>query len=184
MLNRRFAGLPDAAQRVYRKARDDYRAHFGQVRDALAERLARAGQDAETVRRLKERFDNELGGVYFPLARFGDYLVVVKDADGNSANVSRAETLSEAEKLRDALKADFGAGFKVSPVMKSGLYPKPRCGRQRFYEGVGRGCRYVGFDPAQRSIERYADAALFELAARYVLGETRHPPQGRAGLQR
>lgn len=65
MLNRRFAGLPDAAQRVYRKARDDYRAHFGQVRDALAERLARAGQDAETVRRLKERFDNELGGVYF-----------------------------------------------------------------------------------------------------------------------
>lgn len=119
LLNRRFAKLPDAAQRVYRQARDDYRAHFGQVRDALAERLARAGQDAETVRRLKERFDNELGGVYFPLARFGDYLVVVKDADGNSVNVSRAETLSEAEKLRDALKADFGAGFKVSPVMKS-----------------------------------------------------------------
>lgn len=115
LLNRRFAGLPDAAQRVYRKARDDYRAHFGQVRDALAERLARAGQDAETVRRLKERFDNELGGVYFPLARFGDYLVVVKDADGNSANVSRAETLSEAEKLRDALKADFERGLRFRP---------------------------------------------------------------------
>ncbi|HGG9754734.1 TPA: hypothetical protein ACJKA0_002308, partial [Neisseria meningitidis] len=52
LLNRRFAKLPDAAQRVYRKARDDYRAHFGQVRDALAERLARSGQDAEIVRRL------------------------------------------------------------------------------------------------------------------------------------
>ncbi|EEZ74646.1 hypothetical protein NEILACOT_05362 [Neisseria lactamica ATCC 23970] len=112
LLNRRFAKLPDAAQKVYRKARDDYRAHFGQVRDAIAERLARSGQDAEIVRRLKERFDNELGGVYFPLARFGDYLVVVKDADGNNVNVSRAETLSETEKLRDALKADFGAGLR------------------------------------------------------------------------
>ncbi|EEZ76464.1 hypothetical protein NEILACOT_03378 [Neisseria lactamica ATCC 23970] len=67
------------------------------MRDAIAERLARSGQDAEIVRRLKERFDNELGGVYFPLARFGDYLVVVKDADGNNVNVSRAETLSETE---------------------------------------------------------------------------------------
>lgn len=152
LLNRRFAGLPDAAQRVYRKARDDYRAHFGQVRDALAERLARAGQDAETVRRLKERFDNELGGVYFPLARFGDYLVVVKDADGNSANVSRAETLSEAEKLRDALKADFGAGFKVSPVMKSRDYIRSRDAvGSGFMRELGEAVGRMDLDPAQRA---------------------------------
>ncbi|ENT0262753.1 PLxRFG domain-containing protein [Neisseria gonorrhoeae] len=152
LLNRRFAGLPDAAQRVYRKARDDYRAHFGQVRDALAERLARAGQDAETVRRLKERFDNELGGVYFPLARFGDYLVVVKDADGNSANVSRAETLSEAEKLRDALKADFGAGFKVSPVMKSRDYIRSRDAvGSGFMRELGEAVGMLDLDPAQRA---------------------------------
>lgn len=152
LLNRRFAGLPDAAQRVYRKARDDYRAHFGQVRDALAERLARAGQDAETVRRLKERFDNELGGVYFPLARFGDYLVVVKDADGNSANVSRAETLSEAEKLRDALKADFGPGFKVSPVMKSRDYIRSRDAvGSGFMRELGEAVGMLDLDPAQRA---------------------------------
>ncbi|HFA6052385.1 PLxRFG domain-containing protein [Neisseria gonorrhoeae] len=152
LLNRRFAGLPDAAQRVYRKARDDYRAHFGQVRDALAERLARAGQDAETVRRLKERFDNELGGVYFPLARFGDYLVVVKDADGNSANVSRAETLSEAEKLRDALKADFGPGFKVSPVMKSRDYIRSRDAvGSGFMKELGEAVGRMDLDPAQRA---------------------------------
>ncbi|HEZ3786673.1 TPA: PLxRFG domain-containing protein [Neisseria meningitidis] len=152
LLNRRFAKLPDAAQRVYRKARDDYRAHFGQVRDALAERLARAGQDAETVRRLKERFDNELGGVYFPLARFGDYLVVVKDADGNSVNVSRAETLSEAEKLRDALKADFGAGFKVSPVMKSRDYIQSRDAVSGgFMKELGEAVGMLDLDSAQRA---------------------------------
>lgn len=152
LLNRRFAKLPDAAQRVYRKARDDYRAHFGQVRDALAERLARAGQDAETVRRLKERFDNELGGVYFPLARFGDYLVVVKDADGNSVNVSRAETLSEAEKLRDALKADFGAGFKVSPVMKSRDYIQSRDAVSGgFMKELGEAVGMMDLDPAQQA---------------------------------
>ncbi|HGO8425606.1 TPA: PLxRFG domain-containing protein [Neisseria meningitidis] len=152
LLNRRFAKLPDAAQRVYRKARDDYRAHFGQVRDALAERLARAGQDAETVRRLKERFDNELGGVYFPLARFGDYLVVVKDADGNSVNVSRAETLSEAEKLRDALKADFGAGFKVSPVMKSRDYIQSRDAVSGgFMKELGEAVGMLDLNPAQQA---------------------------------
>lgn len=152
LLNRRFAKLPDAAQRVYRKARDDYRAHFGQVRDALAERLARAGQDVEIVRRLKERFDNELGGVYFPLARFGDYLVVVKDADGNSVNVSRAETLSEAEKLRDALKADFGAGFKVSPVMKSRDYIQSRDAVSGgFMKELGEAVGMLDLDSAQRA---------------------------------
>lgn len=152
LLNRRFAKLPDAAQKVYRKARDDYRAHFGQVRDALAERLARAGQDAETVRRLKERFDNELGGVYFPLARFGDYLVVVKDADGNNVNVSRAETLSEAEKLRDALKADFGAGFKVSPVMKSRDYIQSRDAVSGgFMKELGEAVGMMDLDSAQRA---------------------------------
>lgn len=152
LLNRRFAKLPDAAQRVYRKARDDYRAHFGQVRDALAERLARSGQDAEIVRRLKERFDNELGGVYFPLARFGDYLVVVKDADGNSVNVSRAETLSEAEKLRDALKADFGAGFKVSPVMKSRDYIQSRDAVSGgFMKELGEAVGMLDLDSAQQA---------------------------------
>nr|WP_192888267.1 PLxRFG domain-containing protein [Neisseria lactamica] len=152
LLNRRFAKLPDAAQKVYRKARDDYRAHFGQVRDAIAERLARSGQDAEIVRRLKERFDNELGGVYFPLARFGDYLVVVKDADGNNVNVSRAETLSEAEKLRDALKADFGAGFKVSPVMKSRDYIQSRDAvGSGFMKELGEAVGMLDLDSAQRA---------------------------------
>ena len=152
LLNRRFAKLPDAAQKVYRKARDDYRAHFGQVRDAIAERLARAGQDAEIVRRLKERFDNELGGVYFPLARFGDYLVVVKDADGNNVNVSRAETLSEAEKLRDALKADFGAGFKISPVMKSRDYIQSRDAVSGgFMKELGEAVGMMDLDSAQRA---------------------------------
>lgn len=152
LLNRHFAKLPDAAQRVYRKARDDYRVHFGQVRDAIAERLARAGQDAEIVRRLKERFDNELGGVYFPLARFGDYLVVVKDADGNNVNVSRAETLSEAEKLRDALKADFGAGFKVSPVMKSRDYIQSRDAVSGgFMKELGEAVGMLDLDPAQQA---------------------------------
>lgn len=152
LLNRRFAKLPDAAQKVYRKARDDYRVHFGQVRDAIAERLARSGQDAEIVRRLKERFDNELGGVYFPLARFGDYLVVVKDADGNNVNVSRAETLSEAEKLRDALKADFGAGFKVSPVMKSRDYIQSRDAVSGgFMKELGEAVGMLDLDPAQQA---------------------------------
>lgn len=152
LLNRRFAKLPDAAQKVYRKARDDYRAHFEQVRDAIAERLARSGQDAEIVRRLKERFDNELGGVYFPLARFGDYLVVVKDADGNNVNVSRAETLSEAEKLRDALKADFGAGFKVSPVMKSRDYIQSRDAVSGgFMKELGEAVGMLDLDPAQQA---------------------------------
>jgi hypothetical protein len=58
--------------------------------------------------------------VYFPLARFGKYVMVVKDADGKTVNVSRAETLNEAETTRKMLLREFDRanGFVVTKVMK------------------------------------------------------------------
>ena len=151
-LNRRFNRLSEEAKEVYRKARDDYKAHFEKVRDAVAERMERAGQNDEIIHRLKERFDNELGGVYFPLARFGDYLVVVKDADGKNVNVSRAETLSEAEKIRSALKADFKEGFTVSNVMKSKDYIQSRDAVSNgFMKELNDAIGVMDLDPSQQA---------------------------------
>lgn len=151
-LNRRFNRLSEEAKEVYRKARDDYKAHFEKVRDAVAERMERAGQDDAIIQRLKERFDNELGGVYFPLARFGDYLVVVKDADGKNVNVSRAETLSEAEKIRSALKADFKEGFTVSNVMKSKDYIQSRDAVSNgFMKELNDAIGVMDLDPSQQA---------------------------------
>lgn len=151
-LNRRFNRLSEEAKEVYRKARDDYKAHFEKVRDAVAERMERAGQNDEIIQRLKERFDNELGGVYFPLARFGDYLVVVKDADGKNVNVSRAETLSEAEKIRSALKEDFKEGFTVSNVMKSKDYIQSRDAVSNgFMKELNDAIGVMDLDPSQQA---------------------------------
>lgn len=151
-LNRRFNRLSEQAKEVYRKARDDYKAHFEKVRDAVAERMERAGQNDAIIQRLKERFDNELGGVYFPLARFGDYLVVVKDADGKNVNVSRAETLSEAEKIRSALKADFKEGFTVSNVMKSKDYIQSRDAVSNgFMKELNDAIGVMDLDPSQQA---------------------------------
>nr|DAY12504.1 MAG TPA: Type I restriction enzyme [Caudoviricetes sp.] len=151
-LNRRFNRLSEQAKEVYRKARDDYKAHFEKVRDAVAERMELAGQDDAIIQRLKERFDNELGGVYFPLARFGDYLVVVKDAEGKNVNVSRAETLSEAEKIRSALKADFKEGFTVSNVMKSKDYIQSRDAVSNgFMKELNDAIGVMDLDPSQQA---------------------------------
>lgn len=44
--------------------------------------------------------------MFFPLTRFGDYVVVVKDQDGNVVNISRAETRRQADEMRRQLIKD------------------------------------------------------------------------------
>ncbi|MHA3081673.1 PLxRFG domain-containing protein [Acinetobacter sp. ANC 5383] len=48
-------------------------------------------------------FFHKLKGVYFPLARFGKYVVIVRNAKDQVESVSRAETMAEAQALREEL---------------------------------------------------------------------------------
>ncbi len=137
-LRRRFEALSPAARGVYERARDTYRQHMRDVRSAIKERIERAEMSSERraamLKRLDDEFFGHIKGVYFPLARFGQYVVVVKNADGKVANVSRAETMAEADATRRQLLAAFPAaqGFTVGKVLKAKDFVAER-------DSVGRG---------------------------------------------
>lgn len=124
-LKRRFDALSSEAKAVYREARDHYREHHKQVRTAIKERIMRAELSSKKRQELLEQMDADFfgytKGVYFPLARFGQYVVATKDGDGKVISVSRAETMTEAEAMRDEMRKAFPAakGFTVGKVTLS-----------------------------------------------------------------
>ncbi|MFA5386807.1 MAG: PLxRFG domain-containing protein [Candidatus Paceibacterota bacterium] len=121
-LKGRFDALSPQAQKVYREARDSYRAHHAQVRQAIKDRIERSelsnSRRTELLQRMDDDFFQKVKGVYFPLARFGQYVVAVKDAGGQVVSVSRAETMPEAERARAQLLGAFpkDKGFSVGRV--------------------------------------------------------------------
>ncbi len=122
ILKNRFKALSPEAQAVYREARDGYKAHHEKVRQAIRERIERSELSSEKRHELLTRMDDDffqkVKGVYFPLARFGRYVAVVKDGAGQVVSVSRAETMPEAESARAALLKAFptAQGFTVGRV--------------------------------------------------------------------
>lgn len=122
-LRERFLKLSPEARKMYVEVRDAYAKHGKEVKQAMRERVERAAmtspRKAQMLTRMDDAFKELQGGPYFPLARFGQYLVVVRDAEGKTANVSRAETKAEADALRRDLKARYGLGYTVSSVVKA-----------------------------------------------------------------
>lgn len=137
-LRRRFEALSPAARAIYARARDTYSRHMRDVRTAIKERIERAEMSSERraalLKRLDDEFFGHIKGVYFPLARFGQYVVVVKNADGTVESVSRAETMAEADATRGQLLAAFPSskGFTVGKVLKARDFVAER-------DSVGRG---------------------------------------------
>lgn len=137
-LQARYNALTPGAQDVFARARDTYRQHMRDVRSAIKERIERteisSERKAAMLKRMDDEFFGHIKGVYFPLARFGQYVVVVKDADGKVANVSRAETMAEADATRRQLASAFPAakGFTVGKVLKAKDFVADR-------DSVGRG---------------------------------------------
>lgn len=137
-LQRKFNLLSDGAKKVYADTRDSYKAHHAKVRSAIKERIERSEIKGERKAALLKQMDDEffkaIKGVYFPLARFGQYAVTVKGPDGKVESVSRAETKAEAEALRNNLLSAFprDKGFTVGRVMLSKDFIADR-------DAVGRG---------------------------------------------
>lgn len=138
VLRRDWDRLTPEAKTIYVQARDMYEEHYARVREAMRERIERAEisdeRKADLLARMDGEFFDRIKGVYFPLARFGKYVVVVKDADGDTASVSRAETMGEAMESRAAMQKAFpeDKGFKISKVLLAAEFNASR-------DGVGRG---------------------------------------------
>lgn len=123
-LKSRFDALTPGAQEMYREARNAYQRHHFNVRRAITERIMRSelSEDArETLlKRMDAQFFKALKGVYFPLARFGQYVVAIRGMDGKITSVSRAETMAEAQELRRNLIAEYpeSEGYTVGEVTR------------------------------------------------------------------
>ena len=157
-LRRRYLALSSDARGIYARARDAYADHHAAVHRALRDRIDRSDmkgpRKATLLRQMDQEFFKSIKGVYFPLARFGQYVVVTKDEQGKVANVSRAETMNEAAALRIQLLSDFPAaqGYQVGKVLRSKDFVAGRdsVGRgfmQDLYELIDR----QNWDSAQRA---------------------------------
>ncbi len=126
-LRARYNALPERAKALYRDVRDAYAKRREDFLQALEDRIMAAEGSASSKRamidRLRAQFESQqVKGPYFPLARFGEYWVRAKKADGTTEFVmaeSQREQRLEAQRLRAA-----GYSVKVGKSIK-GLAAEP-----------------------------------------------------------
>nr|WP_171494570.1 PLxRFG domain-containing protein [Acinetobacter sp. TUM15064] len=130
-----FNSLSPEAQAIYVKARDSYKKHYSKVQFAIKERILRASlssqKKADLIKQMDQQFYGYVKGVYFPLARFGKYVVISRNTAGQVESVSRAETMGEAQKIRSEMMKKFPQ-WKIDPVIKDKEFRSSR-------DAVGRG---------------------------------------------
>lgn len=134
-LKKQFDALSGDAKKVYREARDAYKKHHRNVRQAIQDRILRSSisnqKKTELLQQMDANFFGYTQGVYFPLQRFGKYVVVAKNNKGEVLSVSRAETLSEAYKLREVLLTEYPGSNVLEPKLDKEF--------NAARDGVGRG---------------------------------------------
>lgn len=113
--------LPQEAKDLYDATQQFYEDRSKDIHNALKERIMALEigekQKRDMLAELQERFDRELGtGPYFPLARFGSYLVIGVKGEGDNAQrvVMNAEYAPEAEAMAAELS---NRGYEVTTKM-------------------------------------------------------------------
>lgn len=109
-----YDSLPPEGKAMYAKVRDFHADTFDRLKQALAGRISRlmaaGAENAALLKDITDRFDKALGdGPYFPLSRFGDYLVIATRGDGERV-VASYETAGEQQEAARMLNAE---GFKT-----------------------------------------------------------------------
>ena len=153
-----FNALSPEAQDIYLKARDAYKKHYAKVHQAIKERILRSElsntKKAELLKDMDNQFFGYVKGVYFPLARFGKYVVIVRNQNGQVESVSRAETMAEAQKSRTEMMKKFPL-WKVDRVILDKEFNASR-------DGVGRGFMSSLFSEVDNLGLSTAEQAEFE----------------------
>lgn len=113
-LVRQFEALPEEARAMYATVRDFHAGMLDQLRQGLEQRIERQVQEgkarAAALTEIRAAFDRyKEHGPYFPLSRFGDFLVIGTRPDGERV-VASYETAGEQQAAARALRGD---GFTV-----------------------------------------------------------------------
>lgn len=140
-LHHAYINLSPEAQAMYKKARNAYSGHYAKVREAIRERILRSALNSQKKADLLKNIEGSFGqikGVYFPLARFGKYVVVMRNQNGQAEVISRAETMNEAESIRSELMKKY-PHYNSDDVKKDAEFSASR-------DSVGRGFMSDLFD--------------------------------------
>lgn len=91
---------------------------------ALAQTTGRRASAAR-IKRMREMFEsNRLKGPYFPLARFGNYFVTVRDNGGKVISFSRFESVSDQKRFAKEQEAIAGQSVELGLVKKENEFKK------------------------------------------------------------
>lgn len=153
-----YNSLSPEAQAMYLKARDAYKKHYAKVHQAIKERILRSElssqKKADLLKQMDDNFFGYVKGVYFPLARFGKYVVVMRNQNGEVESVSRAETMGEAQSLRSELMQKY-PHYKTDRVVLDKEFNASR-------DSVGRGFMSSLFAEVENLGLSTAEQAEFE----------------------
>ncbi|MBT3196238.1 MAG: PLxRFG domain-containing protein [Gammaproteobacteria bacterium] len=121
-LRSRYTNLSKEAQGVYGEIEAQYQDHWEQVFKAIEARLMSSIHDQKLrkakIDALRLAFEQQMEGPYFPLKRFGDYLMVAtREVDGEKERTVEAfEQIWKRDNRKEELEAD---GWKVfAPTAK------------------------------------------------------------------
>ena len=97
------------AQRLYNDVEKYYLNQYKSLQEALQERIDSMDLDPESRKGIRHQlnamFQKALAGPYFPLMRFGDYVITAKDKDGNHYR-AHYETATAREAAETQLEKD------------------------------------------------------------------------------
>lgn len=105
-IQQQWNALPVPVQNLYREVRDSYTRTLGAIRDSLADRAERASSTgAQVAAKIRLEFDKHLAkGPYFPLARFGDLMLIAKK--NGETRVETFESSFRREQRKRMLEAN------------------------------------------------------------------------------
>ena len=118
-------GVSEDGGRFIAGVREDFAAFLEGFKQSSLDRIRRMSSNNPNVDKLlqqkAEEFDKLLAVPYFPMSRFGDYLLIVKDSEGKTKSVSSFYTQIEAKlaavKAKGGLKS--GETLKLDKVRET-----------------------------------------------------------------
>ncbi len=166
LLARKYDALPKEAKEAYQEARKLMDKQFVDIVSSLRRLVSRVEPDPSARAARLQQIDDMVGrtkGPYFPLARFGDFVLIAKNAaaDGRSI-VQHFETKAAMERAR-AEMVDMGVNAEKIVMTRR---DDPRYGREvsaPFVESVRQAIDTNVDDPDQRAA---LSQALNELVLR------------------
>lgn len=116
-LHQRWNQLSPEAKELWHDTEKWYKNSYDDLKNALVQRISDVGGDqhAALISRVREQFERSLkDGPYFPLARFGKYVVIARNGDDYIRE--HFETKMAARAAAEAYRKD---GYTVSQTIKA-----------------------------------------------------------------